>query len=129
MHNKDRVADILRKLAKTIREMGDEEWAALSRGGFRINLVPAERARPMVTKRSTFDIEGIAGSLRALDSTAAGMLLLERECPKREHLIQLARHLDLPAEKRDKVERLRERIVDATIGYRLRSMAIHGAKP
>lgn len=44
----------------------------------------------------------------------------------RAGLEKLARALDLPVGRSDRVDRLKERIVEATIGYRLRSGAIKG---
>jgi hypothetical protein len=39
----------------------------------------------------------------------------------------LAAALDLPAMKSDTVDRLRNRIVEAVIGYKLRSSAVRGS--
>jgi hypothetical protein len=129
MDERHLVANFLRELARVIREMDNDEWSALRRAGFKVQVVVTKRGRPRHSKPSPIDVKQLAAGLRALDTTAAGMALLERECRTRAQLVELAKHLDLPAEKRDRVERLRERIVDATIGYRLRSMVIHGTKP
>jgi len=49
--------------------------------------------------------------------------------PLRAELKALATDMDLPVPKSDTVGRLRDRIVEATIGFRLRSQAIRSVDP
>lgn len=57
-----------------------------------------------------------------------GIEILNKDCKTRSRLVALARAADLPVQKRDKVLTIRDRIIEATIGYRLRSRAIRGAE-
>lgn len=130
MTDREAASLLLRELAKKVRELSEEEWTAISRGAFRVRIeLTGKPTRRIVPPSPNFNAEGVAATLRDLDTIDAGMSLLARECPTRDDLVRLARYIDVPAEKRDTIERLRERIVDGTIGYRLRSEAIRGTKP
>jgi hypothetical protein len=45
-----------------------------------------------------------------------------------EQLRRVALALDLPVNRSDNMERLRDRIIEGLIGYRLRSAAIRGSR-
>ena len=64
--------------------------------------------------------------LYATNDRDDGLFILERHCPSRGHLEALAKLIDLPTTKRDTIEHLRKKIVETTIGYKLRSNAIRG---
>ncbi|MBL8795117.1 MAG: hypothetical protein JNM56_14505 [Planctomycetia bacterium] len=130
MDQRDLLSALLKEMAKAVRDMSDEDLAALRNGELRIQLTPTEKsASSKKEPLHDFHPNSIVDSLRQADAFGAGLAILERECATKEHLLRLARELDLPAEKRDTVERLRERIVDATIGFRLRSQAIQSSRP
>lgn len=130
MDQRDLLSALLKEMAKAVRDMSDDDLTALRNGELRIQLASAEKA--VSHKKEPlrdFRPDIVVDSLRQADTFDAGLAILERECSTKEHLIRLAREIDVPAEKRDTVERLRERIVDATIGFRLRSQAIQSSKP
>lgn len=62
------------------------------------------------------------------ESTSRDMALnyLASTIETKKTLEEIARHLDIPIIKSDKVEVLRDRIIEATVGARLRSEAIKG---
>lgn len=130
MEQRDLLSALLKEMAKAVRDMSDDDLAALRNGELRIQLTAVEK--PTSGKKEAlrdFHPDSIVDTLRQADTFDAGLAILERECATKEHLLRLARELDVPAEKRDTVERLRERIVDATIGFRLRSQAIQSSRP
>ena len=51
---------------------------------------------------------------------------LNLNCSTRKTLEPIARNLDIPIMKQDKVETLRDKIIEATVGARIRSQAIQG---
>nr|VFK37093.1 MAG: hypothetical protein BECKSD772F_GA0070984_101019 [Candidatus Kentron sp. SD]VFK41170.1 MAG: hypothetical protein BECKSD772E_GA0070983_101017 [Candidatus Kentron sp. SD]VFK78281.1 MAG: hypothetical protein BECKSD772D_GA0070982_101112 [Candidatus Kentron sp. SD] len=55
-----------------------------------------------------------------------GRFFLEQYASNKDALTRLVRYLDLPLHRQETKERLKEKIIDATIGYRLRSRAIRG---
>jgi hypothetical protein len=68
----------------------------------------------------------IAEKLHVLRSREDGERLLQDETPNRPALEALARFFQLPVQKDDTIERLRAKIIENTIGSRLRSEAIQG---
>ena len=64
--------------------------------------------------------------LLAVRSRDEAMDLLIGSGHTRPDLVAVARALEAPSQKGDTVQRLRERIVEAAVGYRLRSQAIRG---
>jgi hypothetical protein len=61
-----------------------------------------------------------------MSSREQGAQHLLSAAPTKTALQEVARYLDLPVRKSETIAELRERIVEATIGYRLRSRAIRG---
>jgi len=129
MSEKDLLARLLAELSRSIRALDDAEFAAALNGDVRLRVIVEPRVRVREDEMEQIDASATVTALRQLDALAAGMDLLEREHPSKEQLLRLCRFLDLRAEKRDTVHRLRERIVEATIGFRLRSEAIQNARP
>ncbi len=72
------------------------------------------------------EVKEIATKLQTLPTREAGEGLLKDEAQNRRSLEALARFLQLPVQRDDTVERLRAKIVENTIGSRLRSEAIQG---
>ncbi|OYD93184.1 hypothetical protein CDG76_21065 [Nostoc sp. 'Peltigera membranacea cyanobiont' 210A] len=70
--------------------------------------------------------EQVAETLQNLGTREEGFRILTDLCPARKDLQSLAKYIDIPNSKRDSIQTLRERIIQATIGYRLTSRAIQG---
>lgn len=126
------VVDLLRDLAKKIQSLGEKEFDNLVNGSFQIeiNLVTKEKTkrkvkRELVSEAQMIDIRRM---LESSNSREEGTALLNEKCSTKEEMTKLARFLDLPVQKSDKISQILERIVEATIGYRIRSAAIQGEK-
>ena len=59
-----------------------------------------------------------------MNSREDGFKLLVDKCSSRLDLEVLARKLDIPFTKKDIIEKLKDKIIEGTIGFRLRSQAI-----
>lgn len=70
--------------------------------------------------------EQVAETLQNLDTREEGLRILTDFCSAKKDLQSLAIYIDIPNSKKDSIQTLRERIIEATIGYRLRSRAIQG---
>ena len=70
----------------------------------------------------------VTEKLRAFKTRETGMELLISTFPTKESTEKFARFLDLPVHKTDSIELLREKIVEAEIGSKLRSYAVQGRK-
>ena len=126
------LADLLRQLAKQVEVLSEADLRGIAEGDFELVLevrVRKPQKRPSETRTAESSFEEIIGELDSLQSREAGVRLLEERELTKKDLELLARKVDLPVLKSDSVARLRDKIVEATIGYRLRSEAVHGRGP
>lgn len=119
-------------LAEAARALKEEEVEAVLEGRSRIIIHVEEVKRRKRNRHESFtsqEPEGVglqeaADSLRGMATREAGTGYLQTHFKNRPDLLRLARFLDLPVGERDPRSRMEEKIVDATIGFRLRSDAI-----
>lgn len=72
------------------------------------------------------DVDAVLGKLNSLGDRDNAKSELSNMTKK--HLEVIARALDIAVQKSDKVDTLRHKIVEATVGARLRSSAIQGTQ-
>lgn len=77
-------------------------------------------------ENQNLNIEQISEKLRAIDTREEGSKILDDFCNTKKLLQNLADYLNVPNSKKDRIEILREKIIERTIGFRLRSRAIQG---
>jgi hypothetical protein len=131
MGQKETIAKLLHRLAQMVEHSSMEELEALLEG--RASLVVStrrvERGDGELKKRrprSGKDLAKLGVQIRQLESRDAGLNLLLRAHLTKKELEELARLMDLPVLREDDSERLRQKIVEASIGARLNSQAIRG---
>ena len=126
------VVDLLRDMAKKIQSLGEKEFDDLISGSVQmeINISPKvkEKGREKREPISEAQMSDIRHALELRNSREEGAALLKEKCSTKEELTRLAKYLDLPVQKLDKIGQISERIIEATIGYRIRSAAIQGEK-
>jgi hypothetical protein len=127
------VARLLRALASLIEKSGPDEVNALLRGravlskfnnksSFRQTIpLPFDEPRPTPP-----DLPTLAKTLQSLNSRDEGDALLLSASLTRRELERLGRLLGTPILKTDNMERLTQKILEASIGSRLSSEAIRG---
>jgi hypothetical protein len=133
--NGKELAKVLRRLAETIERSSQTQVEDLvtgeallvisSEAAHGANQDRQERSKKLRPK-SVKDVVGLAFRLKQLRSRDDGMLFLANAHLTKNDLEELARHLDLPILREDDVERLKQKIVEASIGARLNSQAITG---
>lgn len=123
------LANILRLLADYIDRHPDEELSPIFRqAAVLMHTVDSHKKdfkRPP-GKYGLLDVRETATKLQTLRTREEGEALLQNMAMHRRALESLARYLQLPVQRDDTVERLRAKIVENTIGSRLRSEAIQG---
>lgn len=116
---------VVRALAIFLRNLSDDDILALEHNDARIvveRTAPRSRKRP--PRPTDGDVRATREQLQLAASREEALAVLLDRAPLRAELRALAADMDLPVPKSDTVERLRNRIVEATIGFRLRSQAI-----
>ena len=118
------------RLAEWLKQLSAEEWAAV-RGG---SLVPPASAIAPLGKpprsRKKADpgplVDQLVVDLKGAADRETATSLLQGKGVTNEVLRSVAAALDIPASSKDRKDVLQMRIVESTIGFRLRSQAIQG---
>ena len=122
---------LLADIAKAVRAMSEEEFEQLLKGKLRPAISFEERGRRVKSRKpspsiSEKELPGIQAKLDAAQTREEGNRIVREAFPLKEHLFNFAKFLDLSVQKKDRVERIREKIVTSTVGRRLSSEAIRG---
>ena len=125
------LARVLRQLANALSGLSPDDFEALRKGNLKVALVPGARSsKHKVQERSGAledgQLKDIVSQLNSFHDRESGLALLNDRCNTKARLEQVARSLDLPVQRKDNAHRLRGKVVEATIGYRLRSEVIRG---
>lgn len=122
----DRSAEILRRVSNFLRTLTEAQIDDLIEGRVKITLTGNPRRAQSAKARSSSeeDIERIINELTSKSTRAEGIALLDSLGLTRTSLRDIALAMKLPVPRTDTVDDLKDRIVEATIGYRLRSDAI-----
>ena len=126
MAEMEKTAEVLRKISSFLRTLTDDQVDDLITGQVKLTLTENPRRKPYSSRTSDAkpDINRLRQDLESKATREEGIALLDDLALTRESLRSIASALDLPTPRTDTVARLKDRIVDATIGYRLRSDAI-----
>lgn len=121
---------VLRLASQFLRSLDDADVAALTAGRKRLALVDATtRASPPTGPRvSDVEIEALAEQLSRMPDRQAVLDALTAAALRRPQLEALARRFDIPAGKSQNMERLRARLAEAAVGFRIRSEAVSGTR-
>lgn len=131
-NNSQLIATILRRLAKEIESLSDDELKCLADQPARLLAPQAPQGRSALAKQTGldgFDAASLVNSLRELSSREAGLALLQEKVKGKERLVKVAKVLDLPITNRLTTEQVLDKVIEATIGFRIRSAAIRGEPP
>jgi hypothetical protein len=72
------------------------------------------------------DVDLIISDLYQMHDRREGEKYLLSKCSTRAQFESVAKKLDVPFQKKDNIEKLKYKIIERTIGFRLRSQAIQG---
>lgn len=125
----EKTTEVLRRVSNFLRTLTDDQVDDLITGKVRLTLTgnPASKAHDSKRSRVKPDVARIRQELMSMQTREEGTAFLDSLALTRYSLQEIAVAMDLPVPRTDTVERLKDRIVEATIGYRLRSNAIRSA--
>lgn len=125
---KQQVVALLRNVARQIQAMDEATLNRVLEGGFRIDADLPSKPKP--TKKpfacSDEQISKLKAALNKTNSHEEARRVIGNALGSRAQLVSFARALDIPAPKNATSEELKERLVEATVGFRVRSAAIRG---
>ncbi|MBW1615513.1 MAG: hypothetical protein JRJ49_03070 [Deltaproteobacteria bacterium] len=130
--NKQIFIKLLREVEKNVKNLKDEQFEEFVKGNFRIQITPLKDTINKPNKKkikkgvSENQLQEVINLLNNTDEREAGLKILNEKGANKFYLAALMKSLDIPSLQRDNIEKLKEKIIEATIGYRLRSKAIQG---
>lgn len=117
--------EVLKQVSALLKRLTPQQIEGLADGSLRLAVEPTAKRRASVSPEIP-DPEKIRADLSSMNSSEQGQNYIEALGLTRERLRHLASALDLHVPRSDTAEKMKDRIVEATIGYRLRSEAIRG---
>lgn len=126
------ISQILADVARLI-ESGDQSALSTVSRVLRDSVLHASNAAPHKKKEkklaldlSPLDSDSVRRKLSSFDSREELGEFIRNNYPKKTDIVSISRLIRVPVIREDNYEALVEKLIDATIGYKLRSRAIRG---
>ncbi len=131
MNNKKAISNLLLSVNKLVNKLTNEELEILESGKFELSLSvtkgkTSKSDKQAITALDESSLNSISEKLDSAKSREEGLLIIESSLKNKNELEIFAKHIDVAVMKSDRVDKIRDNIVDATVGARLRSSAIQG---
>ena len=125
---KQQVVALFRNFAKQIQAMDEVTLSRVLEGGFRIDTDLPRKPKQTRKQSACSDqqLRELKAALSEIDSHEEAKLVIGNSLRSRAQLVSFARALDIPAPKNATSEEIKDRLVEATVGFRVRSAAIRG---
>ncbi|EGR1057262.1 hypothetical protein EFU43_18860 [Vibrio cholerae] len=125
------VKNYLSSLLSLIDTLSESDLVKLESGEFELSLKLVRKSNTKSEAKNkdnsgimNFDL--LINELNGVKSREAGLDIIDKHLKLKNDLISFAKFIDVAFLKSDKVEKIKETIVDATVGAKLRSSAIQG---
>ena len=128
---------ILAELQAFVRKLSKQDFKEIITGNSKLKITLENRntrqtrkksdsTKKQVISKSSITLDKAIQKLYNYSSRDEGFDFLDKNFTSRAELTLLAKRLDLPISKLDNIQRVRENIIETTIGFRLRSNVIQG---
>ncbi|WP_426801940.1 hypothetical protein [Xanthomonas campestris] len=119
---------LFRRLTEALHMLSEEELRKLSDPQFAVEIRAVRRRAKDDSSLLLPDktAEDAIAEITLMSSRQDAQALLDLKFSSKKALELIARKLDIPIVRQDKIEDLRDKIVEATVGARMRSQAIQG---
>lgn len=118
---------VFKELQDALSYLTESELEKVASGGYQLSIrlqkKKVEGVSDKVDKKSP-DYEIILNSLSTITNREDGMEFLNSHFKTKSEMERFARAIDVAVMKSDKLDRIRDNIIESTIGARLRSEAI-----
>ncbi len=126
---KREITSLLRRFASQLQAMDDEDFSRILSGEkFEIRL--REKREPKRAKSDTqtksIAFDQLRQELVKAKSRKEARELIEENIQDQVSLLAFAQHIEVPIPKSASSEKIKDRLVEATVGYQFRSAAIRG---
>jgi hypothetical protein len=119
------IGKLFHTLSRELQKFSDEELADISSGKAKIKIDiinNSSTSRKSIVR--DIDYEKVKAELNSFQTREEGLEYLNFHCKTKNELTTLSKIVDIHVQKADKVDQLKEKIIESTIGFRLRSAAI-----
>lgn len=130
MNSKFLIMQILEQFSGQVAKLSEEELEKLEKGAYELT-IKIQKKRNSSTHAKIVTNENskeLAQRLQECRTREEGIALIAESFETKTELEQFARHLDVVVSKQDKLEQIRAKVIEATVGAVLRSEAIQGRK-
>ena len=127
--NKNVIATLFHDIARQIQELDEEDIADVIAGKVNLQIHVHDVKQSSKEKKEKISIDTfqqIASTLKNLTTREEGFNLLNEKVSTKNDLTEIAKFLDLSVKKYETIDQIRSKIIESTIGFRLRSAAIQG---
>ena len=127
---KNNIPAALHRILAAFAELSEDDLDKLLDDGYtiKIKVVRVRSKEDSATSQADVDIPAIIAKLTDFTSREDAQRFLDENFGGRKLLEPIARKLDVPIMSQDKVDVLRDKIIEATVGARMRSQAIQGGR-
>lgn len=116
------------EIANGLESLSESDLKKLDSGSFSIEfrVVRKKEQTQETVSLSQKDADEILDKLRACQDRDSGYELLKASLKTKKDLERFAKHIDIYVMKQDKVEKIRDKIIEGVIGASIRSTVIQG---
>ena len=131
MSNKEILKNYLSSLSTLVDKLSDADFTKLESGDYELSLKVTKKSTKSNSPKEKLTpdsqtLEMVIDELKLVKTREDGISVIESHLKNKPSLELLAKHLDVAVLPSDKVAKIKDTIVDATVGARLRSGAIQG---
>ncbi len=126
MENENIISKFLSELVKDLESLSESDIKKLNSGEYSLALKvlkknQSQEGKPELDMK---EVNLVLDELKACNSRDSGYEILKNNFKNKNELERFAKQIDIFVMKQDKVDKLREKIIEGTIGATLRSSAI-----
>ncbi|EJM7233041.1 hypothetical protein NTE31_001123 [Vibrio cholerae] len=120
------ISKFLHELLRQLDNLSDSDVKKLETGEYSLSLKVLKLSTTNVTKKEERNINysEIVESLNNCDSREAGIAILNKTFFNKRELEQFAKYIKVYVMKQDRIEKVKDKIIEGTVGASLRSNAI-----
>ena len=130
-NEKSAISILLRQLSELLDSLDESDFSKIGDGRLELTLSQVrlpKKEKPQIqgTQEPIDDLPNIKRRLSEFTSREEAEKYLSANSPRKSDLVSLAKEMNIPIHAADTGDKIRDKIIDATVGYRLRSQAIRG---
>lgn len=116
--------DIINILSKTLSNINDEQFNKIISNSAKLIYVENEAEKKRETSAKDIEINNLASNIKQFNTREEAQVYIENLKLKKESLLSIGKLVNANISKKETKQKIIEKIIDATVGARLRVEAI-----